>query len=1217
MIRRFEIDPADRDERLGEAIEHFLALAEEGHAPDLEAFAARHPELGDDLRSALEGLALVRGLVGDAHGPDGHRLEAGRRVAGYRIVRELGRGGMGVVYEAVHVGLDRPVALKVLGTHTAPDSNGRRRFLNEARTAAGLHHTHIVPVFDVGQVGGLCYYAMQRIEGSGLDRVVRALRLDRVTAAGSGSGKKPEARPEPGGDETGTWVGGPGDTGAVARGPAPSDDTTPFAPPRGSAYYRWVATVGRDAAEALAHAHRGGIIHRDVKPSNLLVDTRGTVWVADFGLARRLADPALTRSDSLLGTPRYMSPEQAESGAIDGRTDVYSLGATLYELLTLRPPFEGQTAVELVRQIVGREPTPPRRFDIRLPRDLETIVLKAQAKRPADRYATATELAEDLGRFLATEPVRARRIGPAGRLWRLARRNPAASAVTATAAALVLAVATVAHLGLMRARDFAIDAERQTRKALGATEDANRAMTDALRRQRLSEASYVRLSAVPRRRKTGLDLLGEAAKLHPDSALLARLRDEAAEFLALRDVEPSLPIEAGPAQAVVFGSLGNRAALLSADGVELTFWDVPRRERLARHRLGNPPPTPVGPPPYGPPGGAYGPPSGGGYGDPRRGGSGGGRLASCGHLVAAIRPDGAGVRLFDLDTGAEQGDLAMPGREVLSLAGAGTRLVSVERLSGGRTHQIRVWDPEHAEGPVATLPESEDLDPPGRGRTLVALSPDGETLATARVLQTDIGLWSARDGRPRGTIEAGMSPTALALGPEGLLAAAGAGAVRLWEADTLNPLPSISPHLAIVQLMRFSPDGTTLALAGRDAGIELWDTANAAPVAFLPMSDHVADLAFSRPQGRTLAAAVDGSQAVPTWSVVDPIGLVRLPESDGPTTSMAFSQAGVLAVAAFDSPLRLWEPGSCPTTSPTWRNALPTSLVFDQRGHLLALDVRGLSGYPAPSAQDLKGNGEGPGPLVRVALPHSQGAGGTGKGPPPLRGPTAIARSADGRCVALVRRAEVWLAHIDGSQASYALLKPPPTVDPPSQGRVRERRGPGGWRAVAMSPAADRLYLIGGGDEFHAWALVDGSPDARALDWSVPKAVTALSLSPDGRTLALGEPHGAVTLIDAAGGTARGRLVPPSGDVPERVTSLAFAPGVAELAVGTREKVRLWRLGDDPAPLVRLPGHRGRVSVLAYDAAGRHLATGGEDKVVAVWDLDRVRQEFQKRGLGW
>ena len=269
-------------------------------------------------------------------------------MAGYRIVRELGRGGMGIVYEAVHVDLDRPVALKVLGMHAAPDSSGRRRFLNEAKTAAGLHHTHIVPVFDVGQVGGLCYYAMQRIEGSGLDRVVKALRKGRSTAAGSGTGK-PAAEAAALDALSGTSLGDPTRSWVANSGRVPKlhphervDEPPTFEPPRGSEYYRWVARAGQQAADALAHAHRRGVIHRDVKPSNLLVDARGTVWVADFGLARRLADPAMTQTDSLLGTPRYMSPEQSQLGPVDGRTDVYSLGTTLYELLSLRPRSRGR-----------------------------------------------------------------------------------------------------------------------------------------------------------------------------------------------------------------------------------------------------------------------------------------------------------------------------------------------------------------------------------------------------------------------------------------------------------------------------------------------------------------------------------------------------------------------------------------------------------------------------------------------------------------------------------------------------------------------------------------------------------------------------------------------------------------------------------------------------------------------------------------------------------
>ena len=584
------ISASDSDDRLGEAIETYLALVEQGAAPAPDAFASRYPDLGEDIRSALEGLELVHGLVGQASGTGtgsghgggpGRSLESGRRIAGYRVVRELGRGGMGTVYEAVHVGLDRPVALKVLGIHAAPDSSARRRFLNEARTAAGLHHTHIVPVFDVGQAGALCYYAMQRIEGSGLDQVIRHLRQTRSSLAiGSSAPREdvrlssgrdpgstsqfssfsrlwvrvsanlpwrrtrhiragacdarsghfegvaipkkagnlalsallqPDRSGEPegdptntqsrlaslspgsafsGNDSTGSWSSSsqknqpqwrPGDapgSDLLATSPSfarPHDDGAlpPLEPPRGSAFYRWIAEVGLQAAEALAHAHHHGVIHRDVKPSNLLIDKEGTIWVTDFGLARRLADPSLTQHDSLLGTPRYMSPEQARTGAIDGRTDVYSLGATLYELMTFRPPFDGASAAELLDQIGGREPIPPRLINRRIPRDLETIVLKTLAKRAVDRYVSATALAEDLARFLNHEPVRARRISPVGRFWRVARRHPGITTVTAVASAVVLGVATYAYVRILADRNYAITASQ---KAIRASEEKNIAL---------------------------------------------------------------------------------------------------------------------------------------------------------------------------------------------------------------------------------------------------------------------------------------------------------------------------------------------------------------------------------------------------------------------------------------------------------------------------------------------------------------------------------------------------------------------------------------------------------------------------------------------------------------------------------------------------------------------------------------------------------------------
>jgi serine/threonine protein kinase len=276
-----------------------------------------------------------------------------------------------------------------------------------------LHHTNIVPVFDIGQANGLPYYAMQFIPGHGLDQVLARVEAEPPALTGPYS---------PGDDDT-AHAGGPPASGptsalmAVARAHSPD-------------FFRQVAKLGIQGAEGLAYAHQRGVIHRDIKPSNLLLDNAGVVWITDFGLARRADDPALTHSGVLVGTPRYMSPEQAEAARrpVDHRTDIYSLGATLYELVARRPAFTGETPAEVVVQVVEREPVAPRRLNPAVPRDLETIILKAMAKRQEDRYQTAAELADDLRRWLNVEPIRARRIGPVGRTVRWCRRNPALSA---------------------------------------------------------------------------------------------------------------------------------------------------------------------------------------------------------------------------------------------------------------------------------------------------------------------------------------------------------------------------------------------------------------------------------------------------------------------------------------------------------------------------------------------------------------------------------------------------------------------------------------------------------------------------------------------------------------------------------------------------------------------------------------------------------------------
>jgi serine/threonine protein kinase/Flp pilus assembly protein TadD len=416
------------------ALEEYLAAAEAGAAPPRQQLLDRYPELADDLDACLAALDFIgRAVTGpcsiasslsDMLPPE----QDGGQLGDFRLIREVGRGGMGVVYEAEQVSLGRRVALKVLPFAATMDPRQLQRFHNEARAAALLDHPHIVHVHAVGCERAVHFYAMQFIDGQTLAALIAGLRR---------SGGRPVTPQEQ------------ATTPHVRGTPSPSADTAPRAAasteraPLDRGHFRRVAEMGIQAAEALDHAHALGIVHRDVKPGNLLVDGRGCVWVTDFGLAHMQSDAHLTMTGDLVGTLRYMSPEQAlaKRVVVDHRTDVYSLGATLYELLTLEPAFKGNDRQELLRQIAFEEPRPPRRLNRAVPAELETIALKAMEKNPAERYATAKDLADDLRRYLADEPIRARPVGVVRRARKWARRQPALVAALATA--LTVAVSMV------------------------------------------------------------------------------------------------------------------------------------------------------------------------------------------------------------------------------------------------------------------------------------------------------------------------------------------------------------------------------------------------------------------------------------------------------------------------------------------------------------------------------------------------------------------------------------------------------------------------------------------------------------------------------------------------------------------------------------------------------------------------------------------------------
>jgi len=435
-------DPKAQEERdpLDRIAEEFSEQLRSGRPVTISEVLERHPEHRAELQELLPTVELIESLKA-RRGPAGAApVQLPERLGDFRILREIGRGGMGIVYEAEQISLGRRVALKVLPRPLKQDQKRQLRFEQEARVAAGLHHTNIVPVFGVGEEQGLRYYAMQFIDGLGLDEILKDLRARRLAPD---TGRPKDQRRHL--------------LRSVRR-------------PAGRPYFELVARIGLQVALALRHAHRQGALHRDIKPANLILDRRGRVWITDFGVARLTGEPGLTRTGDLVGTPQYLAPEGLR-GEWDERTDIYGLGATLYELCTWEKPYGEDSAAQLLERLRAGALDLPRRVNPEIPVDLETVVLKAAAADPRHRYAQAGELADDLRRFLEDRPVRARRVSPPVRLLRWCRRNRTVAALSATAALSLLLAAALGWIGYA-----------ETRRALG-SESARRDEAEAATRR--------------------------------------------------------------------------------------------------------------------------------------------------------------------------------------------------------------------------------------------------------------------------------------------------------------------------------------------------------------------------------------------------------------------------------------------------------------------------------------------------------------------------------------------------------------------------------------------------------------------------------------------------------------------------------------------------------------------------------------------------------------
>ncbi len=1181
---------ASDDDLLGAVVESFLDRFRHGERPSLTELMAQHPELAGQFRELIPALIEL-----EQHGELGEDLKSratNRRdfsdscaegpwpeqLGDYRIVRRIGGGGMGVVYEAEHASLKSRVALKVVHPRFRADPKYLRRFHAEARVAAGLHHTNIVSVFDYGDHEGVCYYAMQYIQGQPLDHVlagIRRLRDERTQAdfipGPEGmftiAARSPAAHPSPviDGLLTGRFAAAPmveatrdtepieGSNSAPPHSAGTVEDGSALAAPAadepsspGSStlsglselrYFREIARVGAQVADAMEYAHRRGVLHRDIKPSNLLLDAQGNVWVTDFGLAKLEDGDDLSQSRELVGTLRYMAPERFR-GVSDRRGDIYSLGAALYELVTLRPPFEGCDPIALIELIRNTSPAPPSHLGRDIPRDLETIVLKALARDPKDRFGSAGELANELRRFVEGRPIRSRPVSIAEQFWRWCKREPWLAGANIAAALLItlLAVVSTAYAVVYRnqaralsnqaralsdqARSLSDERGRSDAVSLDARWRAVDAYTSQARAGRFSGRLGQRFESLEavRQAMTLLEGLprGTAAAARRDS-----LRDLAIACMALADLKPAGRVINRPADtiATAFDSHMIRYALRFRDG------SVSVRRCTDDHEIAS-------------------------FKTPADHDVWKFNFSPDGRYLALVQSAEVGLTVWEVEQSRALLELRGPIFRAAAFSPDSRRIIV-----GGPSE---VLDYDLRGGQIVG-------HWPGRADVL-AFRPDGAQFASSNNESRPPAcrILDAKTGRLIRTIRLRTEALHFAWSPDGTtLAVSGDDSkIDLWDAATSTRRATLEGHYNVGIHIAYHPAGTILASTDWSAQLRLWDSAVGRHLLNITgdgESTIIADgrIVVSRP-GQLTPYEVNPALEYRTLahSAADPIYYSRPSvRHDGRLLAVGTNQGAVIWDLAHGTELAFLPIGNA------------AHLMFDTSGDLITSGPTGVLRWPI-NLDAGQGRCE-IGPAQTLPL----GAGTCG-----------IALDKTGAIVARADRGFAYVATAEGTRRIGPLDDCRCVAVSPDGKWLATGNHFGGhdaqvWRIADLFNVAELRGTPGTGVEFSAdgkW-LMTGSVPCRLWEvgtWGEAKRIddTGGCFSPDGRLIVVHDASKVIRLVETETGRTLARLESPDPSVGWPV----FSPDGSRLVVTT----------------------------LAGPA-------------VHVWDLRTIRRQLRAMGLDW